>query len=170
MIYAFSLVTSTGCSRGRVTRVIVSAYNVLQNIDVTSRILMCEIMSYSLLQCSVETLNGGFDIWIAHYPKTNVVFFKKFLLIARQIFDPCPFISIRVLVLRFSLIRVEKLLSRSYSFCYEIFHNNIGIMVMGMWCRCLCEIVKNTFVCLIIPWYCLLHFRFSWVRFSAFLG
>ena len=62
---------------------------------------MREIMPHSLLQCSVEALDDdGFNVRIARYSKTNVIFFKK------------------VLVPRFSLVRIEKLLSRCCSFCY----------------------------------------------------
>jgi len=58
--------------------VIVSAYNVLQNNDVTSRVFMRKVTPHSLFQYSVETLNGGFDIWIARYSKTNVIFLRNF--------------------------------------------------------------------------------------------
>ena len=37
----------------------------------------CEVMPHSLFQCSVEALDG-FNVRIAYYPKTYVVFLKKF--------------------------------------------------------------------------------------------
>jgi len=102
-------------------RVIVSAYNILKNIDVASRVFMREVTPHSLFQCSVEALDdGGFNVRIARYPKTiwYIVFFKKFLYWLCDKFLALAFASIRVLVLRFSLIRDGKLLSRNYSFCH----------------------------------------------------
>jgi len=52
---------------------IVSAYNVLQ-IDVAMCLTLFSVRSFS----SVEMLDG-FNVRIARYSKTNVVFFKKFL-------------------------------------------------------------------------------------------
>jgi len=39
--------------------VIVSAYNILKNIDVALRVFMREVMPH---QCSVEALDGGFNV------------------------------------------------------------------------------------------------------------
>ena len=50
---------------------IISAYNILKNIDVASRVFMREVTPHSLFQCSVEALDdGGFNVRIARYPKT----------------------------------------------------------------------------------------------------
>jgi len=62
------------------TRVIISEYNILKNIDVASQAFMREVTPHSLFQCSIKALdNGGFNVQIGRYPKTYIVFFKKFL-------------------------------------------------------------------------------------------
>jgi len=94
--------------RGRVMRVIVSAYNILKNIE---QVFIREITPHSLFQCFVEALDdGGFNVRIARYPKKRMSFSLRNFYIVRQIFCPCPFASIWVL--RFSLICAGKFLSR----------------------------------------------------------